>query len=35
MRVYYFVPANYGLENIIKQRVKIARLNELNDPFEL
>ncbi len=34
MRVYYFVSANYGLENIIKQRVKIARLNELNDPFE-
>lgn len=34
MRVYYFVSANYGLENIIKKRMKIARLNELNDPFE-
>lgn len=34
MRVYYFVSANYGLENIIKKRLKIARLDELNDPFE-
>jgi hypothetical protein len=34
MRLYYFVSANYGIENIIKQRLKIARLNDLNDPFE-
>ncbi len=34
MRVYYFISANYALENIIKRRLKIARLNDLNDPFE-
>lgn len=34
MRVYYFVSANYALENIIKRRLKIARLNDLNDSFE-
>jgi hypothetical protein len=34
MRLYYFVSANYALENIIKRRLKIARLNDLNDPFE-
>jgi hypothetical protein len=34
LRVYYFVSANYALENIIKRRLKIARLDDLNDPFE-
>lgn len=34
MRVYHFLSANYGLENIIKSRLKVARLNDLNDPFE-
>lgn len=34
MRVYHFVSAKYGLENIRKKRLKIARINELNDPFE-
>jgi hypothetical protein len=34
MRLYYFVSANYGIENIIKRRLKVARLNDLNDPFE-
>ncbi|MEZ5454373.1 MAG: hypothetical protein R3E93_16350, partial [Thiothrix sp.] len=35
MRVYHFVNKEYGLENICKRRLKIATLNELNDPFEL
>ncbi len=34
MRLYYFVSANYAIENIIKQRLKVAHLNDLNDPFE-
>jgi len=34
MLVYYFVSANYGIENIIKRRLKVARMNDLNDPFE-
>jgi len=34
MRLYYFVSANYGIENIIKRRLKVARLNDLNDPFD-
>jgi hypothetical protein len=35
MRVYHFVNAKYGLENIRRRRLKIATINELNDPFEL
>ena len=34
MRVYHFVSAVYGLENLQFRRLKIARVNELNDPFE-
>lgn len=35
MRVFHFVNEPYGLEDIRRRRVKIATLNELNDPFEL
>lgn len=35
MRVYKFLNAKYGLEALEKRRLKIARINELNDPFEL
>jgi hypothetical protein len=35
MRVYKFLNAKYGLEALDKRRLKIARINELNDPFEL
>lgn len=35
MRVYHFVNAVYGLEDLRRRRLKIATLNELNDPFEL
>ena len=34
MRVYHFVSAKYGLEDLQFRRLKIARVNELNDPFE-
>ena len=34
MRVYHFVNAKYGLEDLQFRRLKIARVNELNDPFE-
>jgi hypothetical protein len=35
MRVYHFTSAKYAVEDIQNQRLKIARINELNDPFEL
>lgn len=35
MRVFHFVDENHGLDNLRKRRLKIATLNELNDPFEL
>jgi hypothetical protein len=34
MRLYHFLNAEYGLLNIRHRRLKIARINELNDPFE-
>ncbi|WP_449415575.1 DUF2971 domain-containing protein [Ochrobactrum teleogrylli] len=34
MRLYYFTNAAHGLENIEKRRIKIARISDLNDPFE-
>jgi hypothetical protein len=34
MRVYYFTKAIHGLEAIRRRRLKIARISELNDPFE-
>ncbi len=35
IRVYYFTKTVHGLENIRRRRLKIARISELNDPFEL
>lgn len=35
MRLYHFTTAEYGLLAIEKQRLKIARISALNDPFEL
>ena len=35
MHVYKFLNAKYALEALEKRRLKIARINELNDPFEL
>jgi hypothetical protein len=34
MRVYHFTGATYGLDDIKKRRLKIARLADLNDLFE-
>lgn len=35
MRVYYFTHAKYAIENIKLKRIKVSRICELNDPFEL
>lgn len=35
MRAYHFVPADHGIENIKLRHLKIARLDDLNDPFEV
>jgi len=34
MRLYYFTTEKFGLESIRDRRLKIARVRELNDPFE-
>lgn len=34
MQLYYFTAARYALSNIERRRVKISRLDNLNDPFE-
>jgi len=35
VRVYHFLPSKYALEDLQNRRLKIARFNEINDPFEL
>ncbi len=35
MRVFHFVSSQYALSDIALRRMKIARLGDLNDPFEL
>ena len=35
MRVFHFVDRDYGLDDLRRKRLKIATLDELNDPFEL
>jgi hypothetical protein len=35
MRVFHLTHAGYGVSSIALQRLKIARIAELNDPFEL
>ena len=35
MRAYYLAPASFALSNISLRRIKISRLSDLNDPFEL
>lgn len=35
VKIYKFVDTNFGISNIALQRLKVSRLNELNDPFEL
>lgn len=35
MRVYHFINAKFGLEDIRQRRLKVATIDDLNDPFEL
>lgn len=35
IRLYHFLPAEHALDNIRKRRIKIAEIDQLNDPFEL
>jgi hypothetical protein len=35
VRVYHFIDRKWGLDDISKRRLKIARIGDLNDPFEL
>lgn len=35
MRVYYFTSATYAIQSIERTRLKLARLADMNDPFEL
>jgi hypothetical protein len=35
MRLYHFVSQEHGLEDIEKRRLKVSRIEDLNDPFEL
>lgn len=35
VRAYHFVPANHGLDDLRHRRLKIAELDDLNDPFDL
>src|SRR5271154_2979357 len=35
VRVYHFLRTEHGLEDIQKQRIKISKIDQLNDPFEL
>ncbi len=34
-RLYYLTSAQHGISSISLRRIKVARLNEVNDPFEL
>ena len=35
IRLYHFLPAKHALDDIRKRRIKIAEIDQLNDPFEL
>ncbi len=35
MIVYHFTSSEFALKALRDRRLKIARINELNDPFEL
>jgi len=35
MLIYKFLSAEYGLEALRSRRIKVSRISELNDPFEL
>lgn len=35
MRVHHLINIEHGLDNLKRQRIKVSRFSELNDPFEL
>jgi len=35
MRVFHFVSREFGLKDLQQQRLKVAQIQDLNDPFEL
>jgi hypothetical protein len=35
MRVYHFINEKYGLDDIRSRHLKVATINELNDPFDI
>ena|ERR1700730_4725458 len=35
IRAYHFLSAHYALDDLRHRRLKIARLDDLNDPFDL
>ena len=35
MKLFHLLDSEFGLQDLRKQRLKIARLDDLNDPFEL
>ena len=35
MKVYHFTSAKHAIDDIERQRLKVSRFSELNDPFEL
>jgi hypothetical protein len=35
MRVYHFINKEYGMEDLKSRHLKIATINDLNDPFDL
>jgi len=35
MRVYHFTNLEFGLDDLRRRRLKVATINDLNDPFEL
>jgi hypothetical protein len=35
MRVYHFLNREYGLKDLRERRLKVTRLDDINDPFEL
>jgi hypothetical protein len=34
VKIYYFTSEEHGLDNLAKSRLKISRINSLNDPYE-
>lgn len=35
IRLYKFIPEEYGIQTILNKRIKLSHISELNDPFEL